>query len=275
MAFATTNSPANRKPGDNAQTATPPQAQAQQRQSPGKAEPPPLRAPEPQHAPEPPACAGAKTGRVRWRPCSGEPSPRRAPEPPTRRDENRAPERQPSRPSDFGVLIELSTKFPWHYPSRVPHSQSSSRAEYQIPRALAGPSSEFPRRKIVNFVQLRSKLTILRSLKAKTRDYLRYRKAHTRTTDKNVRFPLPRPRKTACFDRQRPKLTVFRIPHPTDSQPHSQQATLPSPISAMEGFFARLKNADNGNRVLPPSRLVRRDDSRVLLHSQHLPQALQ
>ena len=99
--------------------------------------------------------------------------------------------------------------------------------------------------------------------------------AHTRTTDKNVRFSLPRPRKTVCFDRQRPKPTVFRIAHPTDSQPHSQQATLPSPISAMEGFFARLKNADNGNRVLPPSRLVRRDDSQVLPHPQRLPQALQ
>lgn len=84
-------------------------------------------------------------------------------------------------------------------------------------------------------------------------DYLRYRKAHTRTTDRNVHFSLPRPRKTVCFDRQRPKPTVFRIPHPTDSQPHSQQVTLPSPISAMEGFFARLKNTDNGNRVLPPS----------------------
>ena len=44
---------------------------------------------------------------------------------------------------------------------------------------------------------------------------------------------------------------------------------------AMEGFFARLKNADNGNRVLPPSRLVRRDDSRLLPHSQRLPQVLQ
>ena len=148
MAFATASSPANRKPGDNAQTATPPQAQARPRQSPGKADPPPTRArvrsmrqspsvrrappararppsvPDPTSAcqsppahartpdacqdpsaPESPARAGAKTGRVRWRPCSGEPSPRRAPEPPTRRDENRAPERQPSRPSDFGVLI--------------------------------------------------------------------------------------------------------------------------------------------------------------------------
>ena len=168
MAFATASSPANREPGDNAQTAAPPQAQARPRQSPGKAEPP-LR------APEPPACARAPSA------CQNPPAHARAPS--MRRDENRAPERQPSRPSDFGMLIE--------------------------------PSSEFPLRRIVNFVQLRSKLTILRSLKAKTHDYLRYRKAHTRTTDKNVHFPLPRPRKTGCFDHQRPKQTVFRIAHPT------------------------------------------------------------
>ena len=66
----------------------------------------------------------------------------------------------------------------------------------------------------MNFVQPWSELAILRSLKAKTRDYLRYREAHARTTDKNVHFPLPRPRKTVCFDRQRPKQTVFRITHP-------------------------------------------------------------
>ena len=122
-----------------------------------------------------------------------------------------------------------------------------------MPRALAGPSSELPWRRIVNFVQPWSQLTILRSITTKTHDYLRYREAHARIIDKNVRSPLPKPRKTVCFDRQRPKQTVFRIPHPTDSQPHSQQVTLPSPISAMEGFFARLKNTDNGNRVLPPS----------------------
>ena len=51
MAFATASSPANREPGDNAQTATPPQTQARPRQSPGKAEPPACaRAPS---APEP------------------------------------------------------------------------------------------------------------------------------------------------------------------------------------------------------------------------------
>ena len=87
-------------------------------------------------------------------------------------------------------------------------------AKHQVPRALAEPSSELPRRRIVNFVQPWSKLTILRSITTKTHDYLRYREAHARTIDKNVRSPLPRPRKTVCFDRQRPKPTVFRIAHP-------------------------------------------------------------
>ena len=91
------------------------------------------------------------------------------------------PQRKPGRKSDFGVSFESS--------------------------------SGLPRRSIVNFVQLRPKLTILRRLKAKTHDYLRHRKAHARTTDKNVHFSLPRPRKTVCFDRQRPKTTVFRIAH--------------------------------------------------------------
>lgn len=201
----------------NTQTATPPQAQARPRQSPGNAEPPtrarapacararqrapgPQRMPGPQHArarqrmPEPPtharapARAGTKTWWVRCRPCSGEPSPQRA----------------PGRKPGSGALTEPSIGL-----------RDVNRAEQRVPRAVAEPSSEFPLRRIVNFVQLRSKLTILRSLKAKTHDYLRYRKAHTRTTDKNVHFPLPRPRKTVCFDRQRPKQPVFRIAHPT------------------------------------------------------------
>lgn len=58
---------------------------------------------------------------------------------------------------------------------------------------LIGPSSELPLRRIVNLVQPWSKSTIFRSLKAKTLDYLRYQKAHTRTTGKNVRFSLPKP----------------------------------------------------------------------------------
>ena len=152
--------------------------------------------------------------------------------PSARQDENRAPERQPSRASDFGMLTEPSTKFPWHYPSQVPYSQSISRAERRVLRALPRPSSrrtpgrkpgpesltepnsEFSRQKIANSVQPWSELAILRSPKAKTHDYLRYRKARTRTTGRNVRFPLPRPRKTVCFGRQRPKQTVFRIAHP-------------------------------------------------------------
>ena len=218
MAFATASSPANREPGDNAQTATPPQAQAQPRQSPGNAEPPTsatapsarqsppahartparARAPSacqaPQHArarqrmPEPPTHARTKTWWVRCRPCSGEPSPQRT------------PGRKPGSGASTEPTIGL---------------RDVNRAEQRVPRAVAEPSSEFPLRRIVNFVQLRSKLTILRSLKAKTHDYLRYRKAHTRTTDKNVHFPLSRPRKTVCFDRQRPKQPVFRIAHPT------------------------------------------------------------
>lgn len=230
----------------NTQTATPPQAQAQQRQSPGKAVPPtrttvpsmrqspsvrrapPARArppsvPDPTSAcqsppahartpdarqdpsaPESPARAGAKTGRVRWRPCSGEPSPRRAPEPPTRRDENRAPERQPSRPSDFGVLIELSTKFPWHYPSRVPHSQSISRAEQRVPAAKNRqlcPAAV----KIDDSSQPQGQNARLFALSG----------SPCANNRQNVRFPLPKPRKTVCFDRQRPKPTVFRIARPT------------------------------------------------------------
>ena len=130
------------------------------------------------------------------------------------------------------MLTEPSIKFPWHYPSRVSYSQSISRAEQRAlrtlprpssrrtpgrkpgPESLTKPNSEFSRQKIANSVQPWSELAILRSIKAKTHDYLRYRKARTRTTGKNVRFPLPRPRKTVRFDRQRPKPTVFRIAHP-------------------------------------------------------------
>ena len=180
------------------------------RQAPERARPPsapdpparqnPRRAPEPasacqspQRMPEPPtrartpARAGTKTWWVRCRPCSGEPSPQRT----------------PGRKPGSGALIEPTIGL-----------RDANRATRRVPRALAGPSSESPRRRIVNFVRPWSKQAILRSLKAKTRDYLRYREAHARTTDKNVHFSLPRPRKTVCFDRQRPKPTVFRIAHP-------------------------------------------------------------
>ena len=90
------------------------------------------------------------------------------------------------------------------------------RANPKIPLIVAGSAAVAVMvALILHFVQPWSILTILRSLKAKTRDYLRYREAHARTTDKNVRFSLPIPRKTVCFDRQRPKPTVFRIARPT------------------------------------------------------------
>ena len=96
---------------------------------------------------------------------------------------------------------------PWHPRQRTPGRKPG-------PESLTEPNSEFSRQKIANSVQPWSELAILRSPKAKTHDYLRYRKAPTQTTDKKVHFPLPRPRKTVCFDRQRPKPTVFRIAHP-------------------------------------------------------------
>ena len=138
------------------------------------------------------------------------------------------------RPGNVGVEGRVSDRPtvwrtpPWHHPQRTPGRKPGSGAlieptiglrivnlaEYQIPRALAGPSSELPWRRIVNFVQPWSQLTILRSITTKTHDYLRYREAHARIIDKNVRSPLPKPRKTVCFDRQRPKQTVFRIARP-------------------------------------------------------------
>ena len=216
MAFATASSPANRKPGATRKPQHHPKRKRDRVNRQGTPNPPtrarapacararqrapgPQRMPGPQHArarqrmPEPPtharapARAGTKTWWVRCRPCSGEPSPQRT----------------PGRKPGSGALIEPTIGL-----------RDANRATRRVPRALAGPSSESPRRRIVNFVRPWSKQAILRSLKAKTRDYLRYRKAHTRTTDKNVRFSLPRPRKTVCFDRQRPKQTVFRIARP-------------------------------------------------------------
>lgn len=143
MAFATASSPANREPGDNAQTATPPQTQARPRQSPGNAEPPtrarapstrqnppartrppaharppstpepasacqnPQRTPEPQRA-RAPARAGTKTWWVRCRPCSGEPSPQRT----------------PGRKPGSGALIEPTIGL-----------RNANRAEQRVPAA--------------------------------------------------------------------------------------------------------------------------------------------
>ena len=150
------------------------------------------------------------------------------------RTTDRKPPGPGPRPGNAGVEGRASDQptdwrtAPWHHPQRAPERtpgsgalteptiglRNANRAKHQVPRVLAESSSEFPLRRIVNFVRPWSKQAILRSLKAKTHDYLRYRKAHTRTTDKNVHFSLPRPRKTVCFDRQRPKPTVFRIARP-------------------------------------------------------------
>lgn len=194
MAFATASSPANRKPGATRKPQHHPKRKRDRVNRQGT--------PNPLRAPEPPACAGPHQRAPGPSACR---NPRRAPEPQRARTPARqSPQRAPGRKPGSGALTEPSIGL-----------RDVNRAEQRVPRAVAEPSSEFPLRRIVNFVQLRSKLTILRSLKAKTHDYLRYRKAHTRTTDKNVHFPLPRPRKTVCFDRQRPKQTVFRIAHPT------------------------------------------------------------
>ena len=227
MAFATASSPANRKPGDNTQTTTPPQAQARPRQSPGKTEPQRARPPrvqEPRARQTPPARTRphqrapgperARTSAARARPpthartsAAHDRTPGARRDPRARQDRQRAPGRKPGGFAADHVLVSRTP--PSHArPPRAPGRKPGSGA-------LAGPSSEFPLRRIVNLVQPWSKQAILRRLKAKIRDYLRYRKAHTRTTDRNVHFSLPRPRKTVYFDRQRPKQTVFRIAHPT------------------------------------------------------------
>ena len=53
--------------------------------------------------------------------------------PSARQDENRAPERQPSRASDFGVLIEPTIEL-----------RDANRAKHQVPVALSKPSTKFP-----------------------------------------------------------------------------------------------------------------------------------
>ena len=149
--------PCKQEARGNTQTATPPQAQARPRQSPGNAEPP-TRARAPTACQSPPARTTAPSMRqspsvrrappARARPPSvpepasacqsparaRPPARARAPRvpgrkpgwfaadhvlasrtpPSARRDKNRAPERQPSRPSDFGMLIELRGEFPEH-----------------------------------------------------------------------------------------------------------------------------------------------------------------
>ena len=121
MAFATASSPANREPGDNAQTATPPQTQARPRQSPGKAEPPACaRAPS---APEPAsmrrAPAHARAPSVRRAPPARQ-NPQRAPEPPARQNPQRAPGRKPGSGASTEPTIGL---------------RDVNRAEQRVPAA--------------------------------------------------------------------------------------------------------------------------------------------
>ena len=116
MAFATASSPANRRPGDNAQTATPPQAQARPRQSPGNAEPP-TSATAPSARQSPPAHAGAPSA------CQ---SPQRMPEPPTRArtPARQSPQRAPGRKPGSGALTEPSIGL-----------RDVNRAEQRVPAA--------------------------------------------------------------------------------------------------------------------------------------------
>lgn len=173
----------------------------------------------------PPACAKTKPGAQRAK----------------------TPQRAPRRKPGSGASTE---------PSIGP--RNVNRAKHQVPRAAAEPSSEFPRRRIVVFVRPWSKLTILRSLKAKTHDYLRYRKAQTRTTGKNVHFPLPRPRKTVCFDRQRPKQTVFHIAHPQGEghSPPGWRGSRHRGGKTAQNWEAQRRSEDRSPRarVTPPGR---------------------
>ncbi len=110
-------------------------------------------------------------------------SPQRA------RARQRAPGRKPGGFAADHVLVSRpppSHARPPRAPGRKPGSgalagpssglRGANRAEQRVPRALAGPSSELPLRRIANFVQPWSKETILRRLRAKTHDSSRYRK---------------------------------------------------------------------------------------------------
>ena len=121
MAFATASSPASRKPGDNAQTATPPQTQARPRQSPENAEPPtraraPACARARQRAPGPQRMPGPQHARAR----------QRMPEPPTRArtPARQSPQRAPGRKPGSGALTEPSIGL-----------RDVNRAEQRVPAA--------------------------------------------------------------------------------------------------------------------------------------------
>ena len=155
----------------NTQTATPPQAQARPRQSPGNAEPP-TRARAPTACQSPPARTTAPSMRqspsvrrappARARPPSvPEPasacqSPARA-RPPARARAPRVPGRKPGGFAADHVLASRTP--PQRAPGQKPGSGASTeptiglwdanRATRRVPRALAGPSSESPRQRIV------------------------------------------------------------------------------------------------------------------------------
>ena len=131
--------PARQSPPAHARTPNARQSPSMRQNPPARTRPPaharPPSAPEPasacqspQRMPEPPtrartpARAGTKTWWVRCRPCSGEPSPQRT----------------PGRKPGSGALIEPTIGL-----------RDANRATRRVPRALAGPSSESPRRRIV------------------------------------------------------------------------------------------------------------------------------
>ena len=145
MAFATASSPANRKPGDNTQTTTPPQAQARPRQSPGKTEPQRARPPrvqEPRARQTPPA---------RTRPHQRAPGPERARtsaahdrtpgarrDPRARQDRQRAPGRKPGGFAADHVLVSRTPPIARQTPARARTKtglRSISRTKQRVPAA--------------------------------------------------------------------------------------------------------------------------------------------
>lgn len=155
----------------------------------------------------------------------------------------RARRPQPGNVGVEGRVSDLPTV--WKMPPWRPRQRTPGRKPG--PESLTEPSSEFSRQKIANSVQPWSELAILRSPKAKTHDYLRYRKAPTQTTDKKVHFPLPRPRKTVCFDRQRPKPAVFRI-----ARPESGGTTPERGRNALAGAQALERRDSSRAKVVAP-----------------------
>ena len=170
MAFATASNPANRKPGATRKPQHHPKHKRDRVNRQGT--PNPLRAPEPpprararQRAPQPPvcarapACAGPHQRAPGPRACQNPPAHARAPRAP---DPRRVPEPRACR--DENLVGSLPTMFwrvepPQRAPGQKPGSGASTeptiglwdanRATRRVPRALAGPSSESPRQRIV------------------------------------------------------------------------------------------------------------------------------